>query len=67
MASFAYRGRNGAGEIVQGIMEGASAGAIADQLSGTGVVPMEIKAAAAAAEKAGSGAGFEINLFKQKV
>jgi MSHA biogenesis protein MshG len=67
MASFAYRGRNGAGEIVQGIMEGASAGAIADQLSGTGVVPMEIKATAAAAEKAGSGAGFEINLFKQKV
>jgi MSHA biogenesis protein MshG len=67
MASFAYRGRNGAGEIVQGIMEGATAGAIADQLSGTGVVPMEIKATAAAADKAGSGAGFEIKLFKQKV
>jgi MSHA biogenesis protein MshG len=67
MASFAYRGRNGAGEIVQGIMEGASAGAIADQLSGNGVVPIEIKATTAAADKAGSGGGLEINLFKQKV
>jgi MSHA biogenesis protein MshG len=67
MASFAYRGRNSAGEIVQGIMEGASAGAIADQLSGSGVVPMEIKVTAAAADKTGSGAGFEIKLFKQKV
>ena len=67
MASFAYRGRNGAGEIVQGVMEGATAGAIADQLAGNGVVPMEIKATTAAADKAGSGAGFEIKLFKQKV
>jgi MSHA biogenesis protein MshG len=67
MASFAYRGRNGAGEIVQGILEGATAGAIADQLSGTGVVPMEIKPTTATADKAGSGAGFEIKLFKQKV
>jgi MSHA biogenesis protein MshG len=67
MASFAYRGRNGAGEIVQGVLEGATAGAIADQLSGSGVVPMEIKATTAAADKAGSGAAFDINLFKQKV
>jgi MSHA biogenesis protein MshG len=67
MASFAYRGRNGAGEIVQGVLEGATAGAIADQLTGNGVVPMEIKPTAAAADKAGSGGGFEIKLFKQKV
>jgi MSHA biogenesis protein MshG len=67
MASFAYRGRNGAGEIVQGVLEGATAGAIADQLSGSGVVPMEIKATTTAADKAGSGAAFEIKLFKQKV
>jgi MSHA biogenesis protein MshG len=67
MASFAYRGRNGAGEIVQGVLEGATAGAIADQLSGNGVIPIEIKATAAGADKAGSGGGFEIKLFKQKV
>ncbi len=67
MASFAYRGRNGAGEIVQGVLEGATAGAIADQLSGNGVVPMEIKPTTATADKASSGTGFEIKLFKQKV
>ncbi len=67
MASFAYRGRNGAGEIVQGVLEGATAGAIADQLSGSGVVPMEIKPTTATADKASSGAAFEIKLFKQKV
>ena len=66
MASFAYRGRNGAGEIVQGSMDGATAGAVADQLVGSGVTPVEIKAAEAAAEKAGSGAG-AIKLFRQKV
>jgi MSHA biogenesis protein MshG len=36
-------------------------------LSGNGVVPMEIKPTTATADKAGSGAGFEIKLFKQKV
>jgi MSHA biogenesis protein MshG len=66
MANFTYRGRNGAGEIVQGSMEGASAGAVADQLVGSGVTPVEIRAAEAATEKAGSGTG-GIQLFRQKV
>lgn len=66
MANFAYRGRNGAGEIVQGSMEGASAGAVADQLVAGGVTPVEIKAAGAAAEKPGNGAG-GFQLFRQKV
>jgi len=65
MASFAYRGRNGAGEIVQGIMEGATAGAVADLIVGSGVTPMEIKPTTASADKAAGGSG--INLFKQKV
>ena len=67
MASFTYRGRNGAGEIVQGNMEGATAGAVADMLFGSGVTPMEIRPLAAAAEKADGGAGLNIQLFKQKV
>ncbi|MDP2809818.1 MAG: type II secretion system F family protein [Rhodocyclaceae bacterium] len=67
MASFAYRGRNGAGEIVQGIMDGATAGAVADMLFGSGVTPMEIKPAAAPAAKTDSGSGAGIQLFKQKV
>ena len=67
MPSFAYRGRNGAGEIVQGFMEGASAGAVADLLFGSGVTPMEIKPSEAPAEKAAGGSGLDLELFKQKV
>jgi MSHA biogenesis protein MshG len=39
---FAYRGRNARGELMQGVMEGLDAGAVADQLFGTGVTPIEI-------------------------
>jgi MSHA biogenesis protein MshG len=67
MARFTYRGRNGAGEIVRGTMEGATAGAVADLLFGTGVTPLEIKPSTASADKAETGAGSHINLFKQKV
>jgi MSHA biogenesis protein MshG len=66
MPNFAYRGRNGAGEIVQGTMEGATAGAVADLIVGIGVTPMEIKPTADAADKA-DGGGLKIELFKQKV
>ncbi|MBK7766591.1 MAG: type II secretion system F family protein [Sulfuritalea sp.] len=67
MASFAYRGRNGAGEIVQGLMEGATAGAVADLLFGSGVTPMEIKPTATSADKADRGSATGIKLFRQKV
>jgi MSHA biogenesis protein MshG len=71
MPNFAYRGRDGAGKIVQGVLEGASAGAVADTLFGTGVTPMEIKPTGAAAPKSGGGGGgsasLNIELFKQKV
>ena len=48
-------------------MEGATAGAVADLLFGSGVTPMEIKPTEASAGKADSGAGINIQLFKQKV
>jgi MSHA biogenesis protein MshG len=68
MPNFAYRGRDGSGEIVQGFMEGATAGAVADLLVGRGVTPIEIKPAAATAEdKAGRGSSINIQLLKQKV
>jgi MSHA biogenesis protein MshG len=67
MPNFSYRGRNGAGEIVTGSMEGATAGAVADLLFGSGVTPVEIKPAEAAAEKVDGGSGINIQLFKQKV
>jgi MSHA biogenesis protein MshG len=39
---FAYKGRNGRGELMQGVLEGADSGAVADLLLGTGVTPVEI-------------------------
>jgi MSHA biogenesis protein MshG len=39
---FAYKGRNGSGELVAGVLEGLDAGAVADQLFGGGVTPLEI-------------------------
>jgi hypothetical protein len=42
MAYFSYTGRNTAGELVQGVVEGADSGAVATQLFATGVTPVEI-------------------------
>ena len=42
MPFFAYKGRNARGELMQGVLEGADSGAIADQLFNTGVTPIEI-------------------------
>jgi len=42
MPFFAYKGRNARGELMQGVLEGLDAGAVADQLFGTGVTPVEI-------------------------
>ncbi len=42
MPFFAYKARNARGELLRGVLEGADSGAIADQLFGTGVTPIEI-------------------------
>jgi MSHA biogenesis protein MshG len=42
LAYFAYKGRNADGSMVQGVLEGADSSAIATQLFGTGVTPIEI-------------------------
>lgn len=42
MARFAYRGRNSRGEMVEGVLEGGSSGAIADQLFNVGITPVSI-------------------------
>ena len=68
MPSFSYRGRNKSGESVNGILDGATAGAVADSLFGTGITPMEIKPAVgetkvvSTAKKSGG-----LEYFKQKV
>ena len=51
--SFAYRARDAAGALKSGVLAGASAAAVARELGGMGLVPLEIKGAAAA--KAGAG------------
>ncbi|TFW22396.1 type II secretion system F family protein [Duganella callida] len=42
MPFFAYKGRNARGELMQGLLEAADSGAVADQLFNTGVTPIEI-------------------------
>ncbi len=66
MPSFAYRGRDVSGGLVQGLLDGDNAGAIADQLFGRGVTPTEIKPAPSTA-KAATEPGLAINLFPPKV
>ncbi len=42
MAIFAYKGRNGRGDLVEGTLDGDNSSVIADQLVNTGVTPLEI-------------------------
>lgn len=49
MPAFAYRGRDARGGLVTGRLDGASTGAVADQLLAIGVTPVEISPAGAGA------------------
>lgn len=53
MASFAYKGRNAGGQLVQGTAEAVSPNALADQLFVTGVTPLEITPSRAASQDLG--------------
>ncbi|MCC7484193.1 MAG: type II secretion system F family protein [Burkholderiales bacterium] len=53
MPLFAYRGRDGRGQPVEGVLEGADSGTIAGRLFGTGITPLEIRPAAAMPAGAG--------------
>lgn len=61
MPFFAYKGRNARGELMQGVLEGADSGAIADQLFATGVTPIEI----VVTKKAAASAGGELTLWER--
>jgi MSHA biogenesis protein MshG len=52
---FAYQGRNARGELVKGVLEGPSSGAVADQLFSTGITPVHINEASGAAAPAARG------------
>lgn len=42
MGVFAYKGRNGRGDLVEGTLDGDDSGTIANQLMNTGITPVEI-------------------------
>ena len=46
MPFFAYKGRDDRGQSVQGVLEGADSGAVAGQLFGQGIVPLDIQPSA---------------------
>jgi MSHA biogenesis protein MshG len=55
MVFFAYKARNARGELVEGVLESADSGGVADQLFNTGVTPVEIVPTDKAATDAESG------------
>ena len=64
MAYFAYKGRDTGGKLIEGVLEGATAGGIADLLLGRGVTPVSIT------ETKGKGQGdvsLGLTLFKPTV
>ena len=66
MPFFAYKGRNAKGDLTQGVLEGADSGAVADQLFGTGITPLEIVVTNRTVSK-DSGESWKTRLFEKKV
>ena len=66
MPQFAYQGRNARGELVKGVLEGASSSAVADQLFNTGITPVHIDAAPAGGGAA-PGEGLRFSFGEPKV
>jgi MSHA biogenesis protein MshG len=64
---FAYKARNARGELMQGVLEGADSGAVADQLFTTGVTPIEISVTTRAVSAAADGDSFWEKLTEKKV
>ncbi len=67
MPYFAYKARNARGELLRGVLEGADSGAIADQLFGTGVTPVEISLTTRAAVDGANRLGWWARLTEKKV
>ena len=66
MPAFAYKARNTSSELVEGVLEGASSGAVVDVLRGLGLTPVEVKETKARTAKTSS-TSWNVTLFKQKV
>ena len=65
MPFFAYKARNPQGELVQGVLEGADSGALADQLHASGITPLEI--APTSAPRLGGNSSWWSRLTKEKI
>ena len=64
MPYFAYKGRDAAGKLIEGMLEGVSSGGVADLLLGRGVTPVSIEETKGADDAADFGV---FNLFKPRV
>ena len=51
MPSFAYKGRDSGGKLVEGVVDGADSGAVVDLLRGQGLTPVAITPAPSGATK----------------
>ena len=67
MPLFSYKGRNAQGELMQGAMEGADSGDIANQLFSSGITPTEIKSSAVIGSAASKGAQLWRNWNRKEV
>ncbi|MGH8809052.1 MAG: type II secretion system F family protein, partial [Noviherbaspirillum sp.] len=65
MPFFAYKARNARGELLQGVLESVDSNAVADQLFGTGVTPIEITETRKPA--AGGEGAWWTRLFEEKI
>jgi MSHA biogenesis protein MshG len=65
MPTFAYKARNASSQLVEGVLDGSAAGAVASVLLGQGLVPVEIWETRGSAAKPSSGGSK--SWFRQKV
>lgn len=64
MSNFAFKGRNGRGELVEGVVDAATSDAVAAQLMAGGVVPVSIEPTSEAVSVAGGGGWLQALLAK---
>ena len=65
MPNYAYKGRSSGGALMEGVLEGATSGAVADTLLARGLTPIEIRETRQQATTGAKSSGFA--LFKPKV
>jgi MSHA biogenesis protein MshG len=65
MGVFAYKGRNGRGELVEGTLEGDDSGAVADRLMKDGITPTDIRPSRALSGSTTGGTAGKPDWFKR--